>query len=105
MSKSKKRPAPTPEWSEPNSPAARVLRSLGERYIETTMERFPSVGSAMGRHEFDGELEVPSEKLLRAQQKLIQKTLEEVEAIPEHDVQGDDWLDRRALLAELRTET
>ncbi len=58
----------------------------------------------MGRHEFDGELEVPSEKLIRAQQKLVQKTLAEVEGIAEHDLQGDDWLDRRALLAELRTE-
>jgi uncharacterized protein (DUF885 family) len=91
--------------SPSQSPPARALRALGERYIESTMERFPSVGSAMGRHEFDAELEVPSEKLMRAQQKLIEQTLAEVEAIPEHDLQGDDWLDRRALLAELRTET
>jgi len=103
MSKSKsKQKLPRPPSP---GPQAKALRLLGERYIETTMERFPSVGSAMGRHEFDGELEVPSEKLIRAQQKLLQKTLEEVEAIPENDLQGDDWLDRRALLAELRTET
>lgn len=88
----------------PQGPAASALRALGERYIEQTMERFPSTGSAMGRHEFDGDLEVPSEKLVRAQHKLVQKTLAEVEAISEHDLRGDDWLDRRALLAELRTE-
>jgi uncharacterized protein (DUF885 family) len=82
-----------------------ALRALGERYIEETMERFPSTGSVMGRHEYDGALELPSEKLLKAQQKLVQKTLAEVEAISEHDVRGDDWLDRRALLAELRTES
>ncbi|HEY6081772.1 MAG TPA: DUF885 domain-containing protein [Polyangiaceae bacterium] len=87
------------------SPQARAVRALGERYIESSMERFPSLGSAVGRHEFDAELELPCEKLLRAQQKLVQKTLEELESIPEHDVSGDDWLDRRALLAELRTET
>ena len=98
MSKTKPPPA------KPQGPQAQALRALGERYIESTMERFPSVGSAMGRHEFDGDLELPSEKLIRAQQKLVQKTLEEVEGIPEHDLRGDDWLDRRALLAELRTE-
>lgn len=88
----------------PRGPQAEALRALGERYIETTVERFPSVGSAVGRHELDAELEAPSEKLLRSQQKLVQQTLEAVEAIPEHDLTGDDWLDRRALLAELRTE-
>ena len=93
-----------PHLSQP-SPQAKALRALGERYIETTVERFPSLGSAVGRHELDAELEIPSEKLLRAQQKLVEKTLAEVEAIPEHDLRGDDWLDRRALLAELRTET
>lgn len=105
MSKSKTREAPGSHWSEPKSAAGRAVRSLGERYIETTMERFPSVGSAMGRHEYDGELELPSEKLIAAQQKLLRETLAEVEAIPENDVEGDDWLDRRALLAELRTES
>jgi uncharacterized protein (DUF885 family) len=87
------------------SPQARAVRALGERYIEATLERWPSLGSAVGRHEFDGELEQPSDKLLRGQQKLVEKTLEELESIPEHDLGGDDWLDRRALLAELRTET
>ena len=93
-----------PKSVEPQGPQAQALRALGQRYLESTMERFPSIGSAVGRHEFDGELELPSEKLIRAQQKLVQQTLAEVEAIPEQDLQGDDWLDRRALLAELRTE-
>jgi uncharacterized protein (DUF885 family) len=93
-----------PKPAKPQGPQAQALRALGERYIESTMERFPTIGSAVGRHEFDGELELPSEKLIRAQQKLVQTTLAEVEAIPEHDLVGDDWLDRRALLAELRTE-
>jgi uncharacterized protein (DUF885 family) len=106
MSKSKtKQPSLPPTLSKARSPEARALRALGERYTEETMARFPSVGSAMGRHEFDAELEQPSEKLMRAQQKLVATTLAEVEAISEHDLQGDDWLDRRALLAELRTET
>ena len=73
MSKPKtKQPSARPEV---RGPEARALRALGERYIEETMARFPSVGSAMGRHEFDGELELPSEKLMRAQQKLVATTL------------------------------
>jgi uncharacterized protein (DUF885 family) len=102
MSQSRTKPPGSPR--EPQSEEARALRALGERYIEETMARFPSMGSTMGRHEFDRELEVPSEKLLRAQHKLVQNTLAEVEAISEHDLRGDDWLDRRALLAELRSE-
>lgn len=90
---------------QPQGPAAKALRALGERYVEETMERFPSTGSAVGRREYDGALEQPSEKLIKAQQKLVQKTLAEVEGISEHDLRGDDWLDRRALLAELRTES
>ncbi len=97
--------SPTKTKPPPQSPEARAVGALGERYIEETMARFPSLGSGMGRHEFDAELEVPSEKLMRAQQKLVARTLSEVESISEHDVQGDAWLDRRALLAELRTET
>ncbi len=89
----------------PRGAQARALRALGEHYIETTLERFPSLASAVGRHEFDAELELPSQKLIRAQQQLVQQTLLLVEGISEHDLRGDDWLDRRALLAELRTES
>jgi uncharacterized protein (DUF885 family) len=104
MSTPTSRPSPSNRPPAPPSPQAQALRALGERYIETTIENFPSLGSAVGRREFDAELEAPSEKLLRSQQKLIERTLAEVEAIPEHDLRGDDWLDRRALLAELRSE-
>ena len=81
-----------------------TFRDAAERYVEQTFERFPSRGSAVGRHEFDRELEVPSEKVFRAQEKLVRQTLETLLDLPEHDFRGDDWLDRRALLAELRTE-
>jgi uncharacterized protein (DUF885 family) len=42
--------------------------------------------------------------LQRAHEKLIRETLIRVEDLPELDFKGDAWLDRRALLAELRTE-
>src|SRR4026209_2629902 len=102
MSTPTSRPSPSNRPPAPPSPQAQALRALGERYIETTIENFPSLGSAVGRREFDAELEAPSEKLLRSQQKLIERTLAEVEAIPEHDLRGDDWLDRTAPRAGLR---
>jgi uncharacterized protein (DUF885 family) len=67
-------------------------------------ERFPAYGSEVGRHEFDGELEQPSEKLYAAHEKLLRSTLAAIENLPETDFGGNDWIDRRALLAELRTD-
>ncbi|HEX3851837.1 MAG TPA: DUF885 family protein, partial [Polyangiaceae bacterium] len=82
----------------------KVFARAAEHYVEETFERFPSYGSSTGRHEFDAELERPSEALYRAHEKLVRETLTQVEDLPEVDFRGNDWLDRRALLAELRTE-
>ncbi len=81
-----------------------TFRQLSETYVEKTFERFPTYGSTVGRHEFDAELQVPTPRLYDAHEKLVKKTLEAVLALPEHDFRGDDWLDRRAFVAELRTE-
>ncbi len=40
----------------------------------------------------------------RAQIRLLERTLHTIEKIPEASFSGDDWLDRRAFLAMLRTE-
>ena len=82
----------------------REFKGLADRYFEATFERFPTFGSAVGRHEFDSELELPSEKLFAAHEKLLRSTLAAIENLPETDFGGNDWIDRRALLAELRTE-
>ncbi len=81
-----------------------AFASTAERYVEETFARFPSYGSSTGRHELDGELERPTNALFRAHEKLLRQTLSRVEELPEVDFRGDDWLDRRALLAELRSE-
>lgn len=80
------------------------FRKVSETYVEKQFERFPTRGSAAGLRKFDVELETPSEKLYEKQEKSLRKTLSETEAIPEHDLGGDDWLDRRAFLSELRSE-
>jgi uncharacterized protein (DUF885 family) len=81
-----------------------AFHALAEAHVERSFERFPTHATAVGRHEFDGELQVPTPKLYRTHQKDLAATLEAVQSLPEHDFSGDDWLDRRALIAELRTE-
>lgn len=88
----------------PAADSVSAFREVAERYVEQTFERFPTRGTHAGRHEFDAELEVPSEKRFFLQEKLVRSTLEAILNLPEHDFHGDDWLDRRALIAELRTE-
>lgn len=97
MARTIRRPAVT-------NPSLRTFVRTAENYVEQTFARFPSYGSSTGRHEFDAELERPTLALHRAQEKLLRETLTAVEDLPEVDFQGDAWLDRRALLAELRTE-
>ena len=80
------------------------FRIISERHVEESFERFPTYGTSVGRHEFDSELERPNEKLYAAHEKAIRRTLTAVQELPEHDFGGDDWIDRRAFLADLRTE-
>jgi len=86
------------------NPSLKEFAKAAESYVEQTFERFPSYGSTTGRHEFDAELERPTLALFRAHEKLLRETLTTIEDLPEVDFRGDAWLDRRALLAELRTE-
>src|SRR4051812_11455814 len=81
-----------------------AFTKAADLYVEETFRRFPSYGSSTGRHEFDAELERPTLALYRAHEKLLRTTLTTIEDLPELDFTGNDWLDRRALLAELRTE-
>jgi uncharacterized protein (DUF885 family) len=98
MARAKKAP------SKPSNPSVKAFAAAAESYVEQTFQRFPSYGSSTGRHEFDGELERPTLALYRAHEKLLRETLLTIENLPEVDFRGDAWLDRRALLAELRTE-
>ncbi len=86
------------------NPSLQAFAKAAEGYVEQTFARFPSYGSSTGRHEFDSELERPTLALYRAHEKLLRETLSQIEDLPEVDFRADAWLDRRALLAELRTE-
>src|SRR6188768_2506221 len=84
-------------------PSLKAFAKAADHYVEQTFARFPSYGSSVGRHEFDTELERPTLALHRAHEKLLRETLATIEDLPEVDFHGDAWLDRRALLADLRT--
>ena len=87
----------------PNS-SVKAFRALADGYVEESFERFPTYGSSVGRSEFNGLLEKPDAKLYAAHQRLVRETLSAVQNLPEHDFTRDDWLDRRALMSELRSE-
>ncbi len=95
-----------PRASRPaaKNPSLTAFSKAADAYVEQTFARFPSYGASTGRREFEPELERPSLALYRAHEKLVRETLSAVEALPEVDFRGDAWLDRRALMAELRTE-
>jgi uncharacterized protein (DUF885 family) len=77
---------------------------LAEGWYERKFERFPTYGSDVGRHEFDGLLGSAEEKTFLEDARDVEKTLRAIEDLPANAFAGDAWLDRRALLAELRTE-
>lgn len=84
--------------------AVRKFRALGERYLDETHALFPQVASERGLRQFDSLLGENDAATHRRYLVLVETTLREVEALPDHAFTGDDWLDRRGLLALLRTE-
>jgi len=86
------------------SSPVRRFRALGERFLDETHTLFPHVASERGLHQFDALLGENDAATHRKFLALIESTLREVEALPDFAFTGDDWLDRRGLLALLRTE-
>jgi uncharacterized protein (DUF885 family) len=82
----------------------RTFRGLVDRFLHETHERFPEAASRLGLDEFNARLGRNDEPSHRAQIRLVEHTLAAVEKMPEASFVGDDWLDRRAFLAMLRTE-
>ena len=81
-----------------------VFRAITDKYIEDLFRRFPTRASGEGLKEFNAKLDQPNQKTYAAHEKALRRTIAAVENLPEHDFSGDDWLDRRAFLSQLRTE-
>ena len=83
---------------------ARAFHGLVERFLEETHERFPESGSCLGLDEFNARLGRNDIPAYLAQIRVLEHTLAAAEKLPEGSFAGDEWLDRRAFLAMLRTE-
>ncbi len=80
------------------------FRRASESFLEETHLLFPQAASELGLHAYDAELG-PNDPGVHARYiRLLQATLQTVEALPDTGFAGDDWLDRRGFLSMLRTE-
>ncbi len=86
-----------------NAPVRR-FRALAARYLDETHRLFPQTASERGLREFDALLGENDAATHETYLTLVETTLAEAEALPDFAFTGDDWLDRRGLLALLRTE-
>jgi hypothetical protein len=86
------------------NPSVRQFRALTANYLDEAHHLFPHVASERGLHEFDAQLGQNDDATQLEYQALVAATLRAVEALPDFDFTGDDWLDRRGFLAYLRTE-
>jgi len=85
------------------SKASRAFHKLATSFLSETHARFPEDGSALGLAEYDALLSANTAADHLAQNKLVADTLSAIEALPEAEFRGDDYLDRRGFLAMLRT--
>src|ERR1041384_4240734 len=86
----------------PPKESVRQFHRVIEQYFEESFQRFPSHASHLGRREFNGELERATANTYLDQLRLVERTRAEVENLPARHFSADAWLDRRALLSELR---
>jgi len=80
----------------------RQLRSLFDDYLQETVLRYPEYGSNLGFDEFRPLLSENTKAVHRDQDRLVEKTLLAVEALPESAFSAADWLDRRTFASLLR---
>lgn len=84
--------------------AARTLREIGEHWLAKTCELFPEQASRLGFNKYDPFLGKNTAAVHLEYEGYVEATLRRVEDLPEGAFTGDDWLDRRGFLAQLRTE-
>ncbi|HEY5792888.1 MAG TPA: DUF885 domain-containing protein [Chthoniobacterales bacterium] len=80
----------------------RQLRSLFDNYLQETTLRYPEHGSNLGFDEFRPLLSENTKAIHRDQNRLVEKTLAAVEALPESAFDAGGWLDRRIFASMLR---
>ncbi|MGC1479908.1 MAG: DUF885 domain-containing protein [Chthoniobacterales bacterium] len=91
--------------SAPTKPhrAVACFHKAAAEYLAETHERFPESASPLGLAKFNSRLGRNAVGDYRDQNTLVSRVTSEIEALPEAVFRGDDYLDRRGLLADLRT--
>lgn len=85
----------------PRRSQAPELHRIAENFYRRAWEIFPQEAAELGLTDYRGHLGPNTPAAHRRHIALLQETLAAVEALPPFD--GDDWTDRRAFLAYLRT--
>jgi Bacterial protein of unknown function (DUF885) len=86
------------------NPTVREFRRVAERYWADYWSLFPDEAGEVGFHKYDSELGDNGAPIWREHARLMRRTLAAIEALPDSAFGADDWLDRRAFLAQLRTD-
>ena len=84
--------------------AVKALHGIGEDWLEKVCGLFPEQASRWGFKEFEPLLGENTPDVHRKHETILEDALKKTEDLPEGAFSGDDWLDRRGLLALLRTE-
>ncbi|MEO6054800.1 MAG: DUF885 domain-containing protein [Chthoniobacterales bacterium] len=90
--------------SSPSEQEVRSFYRITNKFLAETYARYPQWASRLGLTKFHGRLGNNSAATHQAQISLIERTLLQVEGLAEDAFYGDDWLNRRAFIAWLRTD-
>ena len=82
----------------------RRFHTIARGFFEQSHELFPQEASAQGLHRFDALLGENTPSIYLSYTRLLETTLQAVEALADNAFAGNDWLDRRGFLAMLRTD-
>ena len=82
----------------------RQFRELSERLIDEHWDFYPTSGSRIGRHEYDGKLPDLSAPSLRQRQAAIERGLAELHAVDEQSLAKEERLSHRMLHLFLQRE-
>ncbi len=94
-----------PRISKNTPPEVRIaLKNLGQEYVSGVLALYPQEGTALGFEGYDHELRAPTPDVWEDAIALNQSLLQRAEGIPASQLSGDDWIDRRAIIALLRTQ-
>ena len=93
------------QQAENGSPqSAAALEALSERLISEHWNFYPTAGSRIGRHEYDGRLPDLSPARLNRREQEIRRGLAELQALDTSTLDSDAWLSHRMLELFLQRE-